>query len=338
MANKYTDAVHKVILPGKGRDRVTIKAVLTAMAWHTDNKAGTFWGTHNKFAREANCSRDAVRENAPKLVELGLITVIGQKPTRYGPCHFYRMNLDAVLKLSDQAAETPSEDGDEDNDRGGSDAGNPPKSLESPYGDPTQGVEPPPPGVLATPHQGVEPSDQGAEPPENSSLNSSFWNSSLNSSIKNKSTEHDDSIDSISKKQTSDQSQKQSKTPNPDSRPGPVESVRPPSPVNPLHPPASAAPPRPKPICKRIACGGPLAPNGTCKKCGAEPNVPVVAPQRPKNEYGEEVEGLPHDFPPGRDLEHICQRSGCDVTRMGARYDKDQKYCEYAVAQKGATV
>ena len=251
------------------------------------------------------------------------------------------MNLDAVLKLSDQVAETPSEDGDEDNDRGGSDAGNPPKSLESPYGDPTQGVEPPPPGVLTTPHQGLEPSDQGAEPPENSFLNSSFWNSSLNSSIKNKSTEHDDSIDSISKKQTSDQSQKQIS--DNDSLPEPIESVPPPPPVHPASPPNVSAAPRKspksdKPACKRLLCGGPLAPNGTCKKCGAEPNVPVVEPPRLKNEYGETVDGLPHDFPPGRDLEHVCQRSGCDVTRMGARYDKDQKYCEYAVAQKGATV
>jgi hypothetical protein len=272
VANKYTDAVHKAILPGKGRGRVTAKAVLTAMAWHTDNKAGTFWGTHNTFAREANCSRDAVRENVPKLVELGLITAIGQKPTRYGPCHFYRMNLDAVLKLSDQVAETPSEDGDEDNDRGGSDAGNPPKSLESPYGDPTQGVEPPPPGVLTTPHQGLETSDQGAEPPENSSLNSSFWNSSLNSSIKNKSTEHDDSIDSISQKQTSGQTQ----TPDPNQdMPEPIESVQPPPPVHPASPPNVSAARTPKPICKRIACGGPLRPNGVCKKCGAEPNKPV---------------------------------------------------------------
>ena len=227
MANKYTDAVHKMILPGKGRDRVTTKAVLTAMAWHTDNKAGTFWGTHNTFAREANCSRDAVRENVPKLVELGLITAIGQKPTRYGPCHFYRMNLDAVLKLSDQVAETPREDGDEDNDRGGSDAGEPPKSLESPYGDPTQGVEPPPPGVLTTPHQGLEPSDQGAEPPENSFLNSSFLNSSCE--LVHQEQEHDDSIDSISKKQTSDQSQKQIS--DNDSLPEPIESVPPPPPV-----------------------------------------------------------------------------------------------------------
>jgi hypothetical protein len=328
VANKYTDAVHKMILPGKGRDRVTTKAVLTAMAWHTDNKAGTFWGTHNTFAREANCSRDAVRENVPKLVELGLITAIGQKPTRYGPCHFYRMNLDAILKLSDRAAETPSEDGDEDNDRGGSDAGEPPKSLEPPYGDPTQGVEPSPPGVLATPHQGVEPSDQGAEPPENSSLNSSFWNSSLNSSIKSKSTEHDDSIDSISQKQTSGQSQ----TPDPNhDMPEPIESVQPPPPVHPASPPNVSAAPRKsskpdKPVCKRLLCGGPLKPNGECKKCGAEPNVPVAAPQRPKNEYGEEVEGLPHHFL-SRDREETCQNPGCDVTRLESMYDKSSKYC-----------
>src|SRR5579864_270913 len=102
MANKFTDAVHKLILPGKGRDRVTTKAVLTAMAWHTDNKSGVFWGSYALFANEANCSRDAVRESIPKLIELGLLTIIGEKPTRFGPCHMFKVNYDVIVKYSDQ--------------------------------------------------------------------------------------------------------------------------------------------------------------------------------------------------------------------------------------------
>jgi hypothetical protein len=121
------------------------------------------------------------------------------------------------------------------------------------------------------------------------------------------------------------------------SRPGPVESVKPPASVNPLHPPASATPPRPKAICKRIACGGPLARNGKCKKCGAEPDTPVAAPPRLKNEYGEEIEGLPHNFP-SRDRQAICQNPGCETKRIDSLIDAGQKYCEYAQIQKGATV
>jgi hypothetical protein len=170
MANKYTDAVHKLILPGKGRDRVTTKAVLTAMAWHTDNKSGVFWGSYSLFAHEANCSRDAVRESIQKLIELGLLTITGEKPTRFGPCHMFKMNYDVIVKYSDQVAEVPSGSptGLEDDQ-----AGEEPSGSNTHY----QVAEPQ--------HQGVEPSDQVALPLKNSSLNSSL-NSSFNSSSHDK--------------------------------------------------------------------------------------------------------------------------------------------------------
>jgi hypothetical protein len=102
MANRYTDAVHKLILPGEGYHRTVLKAVLTAMAWHTENKGGTFHGSHGTFAREANCSRSTVVRAVPELVELGLIEIIGQKPTRNGPCNRYRMNFDRIVSMGDQ--------------------------------------------------------------------------------------------------------------------------------------------------------------------------------------------------------------------------------------------
>lgn len=234
------------------------------MAWHT-NKAGTFWGCYSTFAAEANCSRQAVKENAPRLVELGLITVIGEKPTKNGPCHFYKMNLDAIRKLIDQGVELPTEDDQVAEQR-------------------HQGVELPSTRALYTPHQVVEHT-------KNSSLNSSFLNSSWNSSIKSR--EHDDSIDSISHK-TSSQSQKHHLK----GLPEPMESVPPPPPVHPASPPnVSDAPCKsPKPVCKRLLCGGPLKPNGECKKCGAS-SKPDVAPVRVKaatavgySADGEEVE------------------------------------------------
>lgn len=110
MANIYTDAVHKAILPGNDKSRGLVKAVLTAMAWHTNNDTGVFWGSHNKFAAEANVSRDTVVRAVPKLVELGLLEITGERPTRFGPCNEYRMNLEVVLALSDQGPVAPSAD------------------------------------------------------------------------------------------------------------------------------------------------------------------------------------------------------------------------------------
>jgi hypothetical protein len=103
----------------------------------------------------------------------------------------------------------------------------------------------------------------------------------------------------------------------------------------------AAQPPIPRPpkaVCKRIGCGGPLKGNkGVCLKCGFEPLKNTPPPKKLKNEYGEEVEGLPHHFL-SRDHEAVCQNPGCETTRMGSLYDSSQKYCDYAPAAKGTTV
>jgi hypothetical protein len=117
------------------------------MAWHTENKAGTFWGSHNLFAAEANCSRDAVRDSVPKLISLGLVEIIGQKPTRNGPCNMYRMNLEVILSLSNQGVE--------------------------PLGASNTGCSEPDDQVAGASDQVFEACDQVAGAPKNSSLNSS---------------------------------------------------------------------------------------------------------------------------------------------------------------------
>ncbi|MGA3315455.1 MAG: helix-turn-helix domain-containing protein [Candidatus Korobacteraceae bacterium] len=101
MANRYTDAAHWMILPGVSQDRVVAKAILMAMAWHTNNKTGEFWGTYKTLAREAHCSEISVKRHVPRLIDLGLITVIGKKSTRGYPSHLYRMNLEAIEALTD---------------------------------------------------------------------------------------------------------------------------------------------------------------------------------------------------------------------------------------------
>jgi len=376
VANRYTDAVHKAILPGKGRNRVTLKAVLTAMAWHTDNKTGAFWGSHSKFAREANCSRQAAKENIPTLIELGLVTVIGERPTRFGPCHVYKMNLQAVLKLADQGVELPgdeSSDSEEtpnldDIDPKDLDSDQPKDSVGSAYGDPThalgagesrvdQGVELPPPGSSAPPYPVAKRSDQVAQRPENSSLNSSFLNSSINSSSKpeSKTKEHDDKTDSQAGEVSQSPKQQQPLPANPEVAvasapvnptprgvaPNPTEASRletpgTESPVYSASPRPRSAAPR-KPVCKRLNCGGPFSPKGVCKKCGAEPST-AVAPPAPKvwkDQHGLVVPGLPHKFG-SHDREAQCQHTGCETTWFAAHYDDADKYCDYATEGKGA--
>jgi len=102
--------------------------------------------------------------------------------------------------------------------------------------------------------------------------------------------------------------------------------------------PPTARPPVPRPpkqVCQRIGCGGPLKCNkGVCLKCGFEPLKKTPPPKKLKNEYGEEVEGLPHHFL-SRDHEATCQNPGCDVNRRESLYDKSSKYC-YGEQGKGA--
>lgn len=109
-------------------------------------------------------------------------------------------------------------------------------------------------------------------------------------------------------------------------------------PVNSASPrPHSASPRTPKPTCQSAGCGGPLkGGKGPCLKCGFEPLKNTPPPKKLKNEYGEEVEGLPHHFL-SRDREATCQNPGCETTRMGSLYDSSQKSCDYALAAKGAT-
>jgi hypothetical protein len=46
MANKFTDAVFNVQLPGESRNRVVLKAILMAVAWRTDSLAYAGPATH----------------------------------------------------------------------------------------------------------------------------------------------------------------------------------------------------------------------------------------------------------------------------------------------------
>jgi hypothetical protein len=101
MANQYTDAVHKAILPeALGNLRLLCKAILTAMAWHTDNKSGVLWGSYGTFAREANCSRISAKRAVPLLVNLGLVDIIGTRATRNGLIYIFKFNLVAVVALA----------------------------------------------------------------------------------------------------------------------------------------------------------------------------------------------------------------------------------------------
>jgi hypothetical protein len=304
MANKFTDAVHKLILPGKGRDRVTTKAVLAAMAWHTDNKSGVFWGSYALFAQEANCSRDAVRESIPKLIELGLLTIIGKKPTRFGPCHMFKMNYDVIVKYSDQVAEAAS----------GSPAG-----LE----DDQAGEEP---GGFATHyqvaephHQGVEPSHQVARPLKNSSLNSSL-NSSFNSSS------HDKQYASLRPLRGDHSMEAPSVRPG---EPGPVDptdlarlvkDVESPSPVNPkirVEVPARSLwddeveiPHDPRfPECK---CGWAARAGRKCIYCKSEKKT--TPKEMPEVKFDNPVRT--HDWTKNKDVCCVCQASR-DEARYG---------------------
>ena len=152
MANKFTDAVFNIQLPGESRNRVVLKAILMAVAWRTDNKSGVCWPSYARIAHDANCSRQAVKENLPTLIELGLLTVVGKKITKNGPIHILRVNMDAILKFTNQGEKLPGSAA-----AGVSNSGH-------------QGVE--------RDHQGGERDHQGARHTKNSSLNSSK-NSSL---------------------------------------------------------------------------------------------------------------------------------------------------------------
>lgn len=101
MENQYTDAVHKAILPATlGNQRLLCKAILTAMAWHTDNNSGVLWGSYGTFAREANCSRISAKRAVPLLVNLGLVDIIGTRATRNGLIYIFKFNLAAVVALA----------------------------------------------------------------------------------------------------------------------------------------------------------------------------------------------------------------------------------------------
>jgi hypothetical protein len=101
MANAYTDAVHKAILPATlGNQRLLCKAILTAMAWHTDNNSGVLWGSYGTFAREANCSRISAKRAVPLLVNFGLVDIIGTRATRNGLIYIFKFNLAAVVALA----------------------------------------------------------------------------------------------------------------------------------------------------------------------------------------------------------------------------------------------
>lgn len=50
MANKFTDAVFNIQLPGESRNRVVLKAILMAVAWRTDNKSGLCWPSYARIA------------------------------------------------------------------------------------------------------------------------------------------------------------------------------------------------------------------------------------------------------------------------------------------------
>jgi hypothetical protein len=147
MANKFTDAVFNIQLPGESRNRVVLKAILMVVAWRTDNKSGLCWPSYARIAHDANCSRQAVKENLPTLIELGLLTVMGKKITKNGPIHILRVNMDAILKFTDQGGELPGSAA-----AGLSNSGH-------------QGAE--------RDHQGGERDHQGARHTKNSSLNSS---------------------------------------------------------------------------------------------------------------------------------------------------------------------
>src|ERR1039457_1009988 len=123
-----------------------------AVAWRTDNKSGLCWPSYARIAHDANCSRQAVKENLPTLIELGLLTVAGKKITKNGPIHILRVNMDAILKFTNRGGELPDSAA-----AGVSNSGH-------------QGVE--------RDHQGGEQRHQGARHTKNSSLNSSE-NSSL---------------------------------------------------------------------------------------------------------------------------------------------------------------
>jgi hypothetical protein len=177
MANKFTDAVFNIQLPGESRNRVVLKAILMAVAWRTDNKSGLCWPSYARIAHDANCSRQAVKENLPALIELGLLTVAGKKITKNGPIHILRVNMDAILKFTDQGVELPGSPA-----TGVSESGH-------------QGVE--------RDHQGVERRHQGARHTKNSSLNSSE-----NSSLELISQSYDDDQTGI-QEQEQDQDQHQ---------------------------------------------------------------------------------------------------------------------------------
>src|ERR1039457_2417305 len=78
-----------------------------AVAWRTDNKSGLCWPSYARIAHDANCSRQAVKENLPTLIELGLLTVAGKKITKNGPIHILRVNMDAILKFTNRGGELP---------------------------------------------------------------------------------------------------------------------------------------------------------------------------------------------------------------------------------------
>jgi hypothetical protein len=104
----------------------------------------------------------------------------------------------------------------------------------------------------------------------------------------------------------------------------------------------TARPPVPRPpkqFCQRIGCGGPLQgnkPDGECLKCGFVPLKNAPPPNKLRNEYGKEVDGLPHHFLSLK-REEICQNPGCDITRFESLYDRSSEYC-YGEQGKGAVV
>jgi len=110
MGFKYMTAVQWIILPGTSAYRLVLCAVVTKMAGHANNETGQFWATYKTLAREAHCSEISVKRAVPKLIALGLVKVIGQKPTRGRPTYLYQLNLKALEELRYQR-DTISKDG-----------------------------------------------------------------------------------------------------------------------------------------------------------------------------------------------------------------------------------
>jgi hypothetical protein len=86
VANKFTDAVANLMFV-----KAPIKAVLTVLAYRTNNKTGACFPSIGRIAAESGFSSAAVKRALRSLRDAGVISKIGEHQTKFGPVNIWQI-------------------------------------------------------------------------------------------------------------------------------------------------------------------------------------------------------------------------------------------------------